>query len=122
MIKKKILLVEDDEDIRELVTEVLELEGYAVECAENGDFAIEALRRSEPVHNLILTDLNMPGKNSLQFREEYKQDPRLADVPIIIMTADDNIEAKMLEIGGKGYIRKPFSIDQVINSVRQHCR
>ena len=119
--KKKILVVEDDVVIRETMRELLEFEGYAVECAENGEVGIQALRRNELLPCLILLDINMPVKDGFQFRAEQEQDAVLAHVPVLVMTADFNIQAKADKINAKGYIKKPFDVDYVIEMVSRFC-
>ena len=121
MIKKKVLVVEDDDVIRSTMQELLETEGYIVECAANGDDAIQVLRCSELLPGLILLDMTMPVKDGFQFRAEQEQDVKLALIPVLVMTADGNIEAKTLKVGAKGFIKKPFDVDHVIHMVGLHC-
>ena len=121
MIKKKVLVVEDDESIREAMKDLLETEGYTVECAVNGDEGIQALRRTGPLPGLVLLDMTMPVKDGFQFRSEQEEDHKLAVIPVVVMTADGNIEAKMHKIGAKDFIKKPFDIDLVVKTVARYC-
>ena len=87
MSTKKILVLEDDESIRECTRDLLELNGYTVECARNGEEGIQVLRRSGGLPDLILLDLMMPVKDGFQFRLEQQQDPTLAHIPVVVLTA-----------------------------------
>jgi CheY-like chemotaxis protein len=116
-----ILVVEDDESIREYVKELLELEGFTVTAASNGEEGLRALRRSEPLPSLILLDVMMPVKDGFQFREEIAEDPVLGAIPVVIMTADGHIDLKRQKIGAKEAVRKPFNIDQFIEVVKRNC-
>jgi DNA-binding response OmpR family regulator len=121
VIKKRVLLVEDDNAIRECVKQVLEIEGYHVDCAANGDEAIRALRCNDCLPGLILLDMTMPVKDGFQFREEQGQDSKWALIPVLIMTADGRIEEKTVQVGAQGFIKKPCDIDHIVKMVRQHC-
>ncbi|MDB4946889.1 MAG: response regulator [Labilithrix sp.] len=120
--KRRVLVVEDDRDIRETLEEVLVAEGYTVEVASNGQEALERLRAAEPLPNLILLDLMMPVKDGLAFREEQQRDPLLAEVPIVIMSADAHIEEKRRRMHVDAAIRKPFDIDLMLQMVAQNLR
>src|SRR6516165_3917335 len=81
---KNILLVEDDEIVRRAIQMVLEWEGYYVECARNGQEALDTLRAgSRP--SLILLDILMPVLDGEEFRREQLQDPRFASIPVIVV-------------------------------------
>jgi CheY-like chemotaxis protein len=121
MIKKKILVIEDDEVIRDTMQELLEAEGFSVECAADGDKAIQILRMNPPLPSLILLDMSMPVKDGFRFREEQQLDENLAHVPVLVMTADGNAETKAIQVSATGFIKKPFNIDYIVKMVRQHC-
>ncbi len=118
---KRVLIVEDDESIRDSTKELLELEGYTVECAKDGEEGIQTLRYSEVLPDLILLDLMMPIKDGFQFRLEQQQDPKLAQVPVVIMTADGHAEQKKERLNAKGYIKKPSDIETILEVVKQCC-
>jgi CheY-like chemotaxis protein len=82
-----VLVVEDDDDTRELLREALEAHGYAVACAANGDQALEHLRASSPLPDVILLDLMMPVMNGWQFRSAQRRDQALASIPVVVITA-----------------------------------
>lgn len=118
--KKTILVVEDEDDIRTLVGEALELEGYAVIAAVNGQEGIDALRVADPP-NLILLDLMMPVKDGYSFRREQMADPRWRDIPVVIMTADTNAIHKLSEAGGIPGLRKPIDLDELMVLIKSCC-
>jgi DNA-binding response OmpR family regulator len=120
--KNKVLVIEDDSFIRDSLKELLESEGFAVECAEDGQKGIDLLRKAETLPNLILLDLMMPVKDGFAFRQEQISDPDFASIPVVVMTADSQIESKGMEIGAKNYIKKPVDIDNVVEVVKRSCR
>jgi CheY-like chemotaxis protein len=118
---KTVFVVEDDRFICDSITEVLEGEGYAVVTAENGQVALERLKAWQgPIH-LIMLDLTMPVKDGFAFRREQELDPKLALIPIVVMTADGHAEEKKIQIGAKDYLKKPFELEELLNVVRNAC-
>jgi CheY-like chemotaxis protein len=118
--QKRILIIEDDAPIRDSICELLEDEGYLVEAAANGQEALDMLRSLPAAPDLILLDLMMPVKDGFQFREEQRQDPALADIPIVIMSADGNVQRKVKQVGALSYLKKPVDIDAVLEAVKRH--
>lgn len=116
-----VLIVEDDFDIREVLADVLEEEGYVVAEAANGYEALEVLRRPDARPRLILLDLMMPVMSGWQFVAEQRQDPELSSIPVVIVSADGNLQQKATSLGAQGYLRKPIEIDLLLDSVRQYC-
>lgn len=109
MKKEKILVVDDEEDILELVRYNLVREGYPVVCAASGEAALKSAT-SDPV-DLIILDLMLPGIDGLEVTRRLKQNPDTADTPIVMLTAK-NEEADIvtgLELGADDYVTKPFS-------------
>ncbi|MBW1991400.1 MAG: response regulator transcription factor [Deltaproteobacteria bacterium] len=109
MAKEKILVVEDEEDIRELLRYNLSREGYQVAGAASGEEALEIAGRLQP--DLVLLDLMLPGVDGLEVCRRLKQDDRTRDLAIVMLTAKGE-EADIvagLELGADDYITKPFS-------------
>lgn len=119
MAAKLILVVDDDEDIRDAVQQALEEEGYAVAVAANGKQALELLQGGvSPA--LILLDLMMPVMNGYEFVEKQGQDPPLAQIPVVILTADGSID-KAASIRIAGYVRKPIKLERLLAIARQYA-
>lgn len=101
---RKILIVDDEEKIRELIRMNLELAGYKCEEAEDGEMAIEKLNEFNP--DLALLDIMLPKKNGYEIAEEFIKQ----GIPIIFLTAKDSVTDKVkgLKLGAEDYIVKPF--------------
>jgi len=122
MAKARVLVIEDEKDILELLCYNLEKEGYAVNGVESGEEALKAARSLHP--NLILMDLMLPGMDGFEITRLLKSDDQLADIPIIMLTAKGE-EADIvtgLELGAEDYITKPFSPKVVIARIRTVLR
>src|SRR6266545_4089857 len=110
-----ILVVDDDESIRTTVSDVLDLEGYAVITAANG---AEALRQVEQIHPaVVLLDMRMPVMDGWAFAHEIAA--RGLPLRILVMTAADNARAWAEEIGADGYVAKPFNLNELIAAVQR---
>jgi CheY-like chemotaxis protein len=117
----RILIVEDDAAIRQTVAELLEEEGYEVECAVNGADALARLERSS-VPGLILLDLTMPVMDGWSFRATQRRDPRLAGIPTVVVTASQpGDEAAMAALAPDAFLAKPFDLDRLIATVHRLC-
>lgn len=119
MKSKKILVVDDEAQITELITSYLEREGYQVATAADGEEALEVYRKEQP--DLILLDLMLPKLNGYEVCREIRAESR---VPIIMLTARDEEPDKIvgLELGADDYITKPFSPREVVARVRAVLR
>ena len=116
---RRILLVEDDEDVRGALAAFLAGEGYEVVEAAHGKEALAHLRTSR--FCLILLDLMMPVMNGWQFREEQLKDPALAEVPVVVVTADNSAARKASEVGAVGYLLKPIELPDLLAHVERCC-
>lgn len=114
--RQVILLVEDDDDIRELMAAVLCDEGYAVCAAENGLRGLELARTTPPA--LILLDLMMPVMNGWEFRAHQMADEDLAGVPTIVVSAAGADAVVSLRV--TAFIPKPLSFDTLLGVIRDH--
>ncbi|MFT3839085.1 MAG: response regulator [Myxococcaceae bacterium] len=103
-----ILVVEDDADIRDSMLELLADEGLSVTCAVNGLDALNKLRAAAELPKLILLDLMMPEMDGYTFRAEQLKDQRLAKIPVVLMSAGGELEAKAKQLDAQGVMKKPF--------------
>lgn len=117
MTHDRILLVEDDRELRSLLVEVLEDAGYPVDAAASGQEALAALARTEPA--LVVTDLMMPGPSGKDVMVEARR--QYPDVNVIVITAFGSIESaiEMVKEGAFDYLTKPFSNDELLLSVQR---
>jgi CheY-like chemotaxis protein len=113
-----ILIVDDDEDIRETLREILEDEGYLVRVAANGADALATLAESQKPC-LILLDLMMPVMDGYRFRTEQVKHADLASIPVIVITAGGAVRTKELAV--TMIMPKPLSVQQLVAAVGQHC-
>jgi two-component system, OmpR family, phosphate regulon response regulator PhoB len=122
MARERILLIEDEPDIAEVLQYNLEKEGFAVELAHRGDSGLEALRRQAP--DLILLDLMLPGVDGLELTRLLKRDPNTSKLPIVMLTARGEEVDRIvgLELGADDYISKPFSPREVVLRVKAVLR
>ena len=120
--QKLVLLVEDNDETREVVSALLELEGYRVVAARDGDEGMDHLRHGlDPC--VILLDLMMPGrKDGLEFRHEQLQDPHLAAIPVIVCSGHEEVKRKAAELGITIFCQKPLEIEELLQLVAAHRR
>ncbi len=114
----KILIAEDEPDIRELVAFMLRFAGYEVLAASNGEEAVQTATREIP--DLILMDVRMPKMTGYDACRLMKANPDLRDVPVVFLSAkgqESEIQSG-LEAGAEEYLLKPFSPDELTNRVR----
>jgi two-component system alkaline phosphatase synthesis response regulator PhoP len=120
--RARVLIVEDEADIRELVRYNLEREGFAVEEAADGPVALEKLRRRPP--DLVVLDLMLPGMPGLEICRQIRQTRETAQLPILILTAKGTEVDKVLglEMGADDYVVKPFSPREVVARIKALLR
>jgi CheY-like chemotaxis protein len=116
----RILIIEDAIEIQVLLKRLLEVEGYTVETASNGQEGLQRLATDQPLPDLILLDLMMPVMDGMMFREKQMSDPRIAKVPVIIMTADGNIDQKKNRVGQIECLKKPLDVDDLLSAIAKH--
>ena len=114
----RILIVDDDHDIRQTLSEVLEDEGYLVQSVANGAEALQALREGRLLPALILLDLMMPVMDGFQFRLEQQRDPRIAGIPVVVITAGGNHDLKTID--AVEVIAKPIKLARLLSAIEQH--
>ena len=114
---RRVLVVDDDRAIRDVVSETLGLEGYEVDTASNGLEALAKMR--EQVPDAVVLDLMMPGLDGWGFVERCRTEPSLDEVPIVVMSAGHRAATVANQIGAAGYISKPFDLDELLEAVEQ---
>ena len=114
-----VLLVEDNDDVREMMALALELAGHEVLLASNGREALARLRERRPRPCVILLDLMMPVMNGWELRQALRAEPGLRDVPVIVVSALNEELAR--EVGAAAYLPKPIDIEHMLDIVAEHC-
>ena len=117
--RQRLLLVEDDTDLRDALREALETSGYVVECANNGREALDYLETSAPPC-VVLLDLMMPIMNGWEFRELQSRNDKISSIPIVILTADGRADLKAQSLGADDYLRKPIQIETLLRVVQRY--
>ncbi len=113
-----VLLVEDNDDVREMMALALQLAGHDVVLARNGGEAM-ALLHERPRPCVILLDLMMPVMNGWEFRQALHAEPGLRDLPVVIVSALNEELAD--QIGATAYLPKPIDIDRMLDIIADHC-
>lgn len=113
--KHTVLIVEDDESLRELMCEALELSGYDVVAAGNGREALAAMARIDHVC-LVLLDLLMPVMNGWEFLDEVQTRPALAAVPVVVHTSEPAQAPS-----GTRVLQKPTKLERLLSVVHEYC-
>ncbi len=122
MARERILVVEDEEDIQELMSYNLGKEGYDVICADDGESALKKVKSKKP--NLIILDLMLPGIDGLSVCKQLRADTDTRDIPVVMLTAKGE-EADVvsgLEVGADDYVTKPFSPRVLLARIRAVLR
>ena len=117
-VRKRVLVVEDNADVRELLSELLGAHGYAVNGAATGAEGIANALKSPP--DLILVDLCLPDNDGLSVARTLLSDAALAGVPVLTISAYDavHLRAEAVEVGCAGYAVKPFEPERLVETVR----
>jgi CheY-like chemotaxis protein len=115
-----ILIVDDDADIRHLLTTFLTFRGYFPVSVANGQEAINHLRHSQPCPQLILLDQMMPVMDGTTFRHAQRQDPALADIPIVVLSGAENIEEQAPRLAAVAYLSKPIDFNALLRVVEHY--
>jgi CheY-like chemotaxis protein len=108
-----LFVVDDDDDIRAVVMESLEEEGYRSLGAENGAEALALLRGLRELPSAILLDMMMPVMDGAAFCAELALEPRLAAIPVVIMSASARIEATARQLHASGFLAKPITLEDL---------
>jgi CheY-like chemotaxis protein len=114
--KHTVLVVEDEEDLREMMREALELNGYAVITADEGHRALAQLSRIEHLC-LVLIDLLMPGMNGWELLQELRARPEFDQLPVVVYSSVSERAPK----GATRVLQKPLSFGELLSTVREYC-
>ena len=117
---KRVLIVDDDLDIRDTLQDVLGEYGYVAVTATDGLDALAVLRASLPP-DVILLDWMMPRCDGLQFRTLQLADPALADIPVVLLTADVHLDSKREKLAARAYLSKPVTLDRLLQVLVEIC-
>ncbi len=113
----RILIVDDDADIRAILALVLDADGHEVETAADGAAALARLRRG-PRPSLILLDMMMPQLDGEDVLRELRRDPGNAGIPVVILTGHPAARRKASELGAAGCLVKPVELQELLSAVR----
>jgi CheY-like chemotaxis protein len=114
-----VLIVEDDEDLRDMMAQMLTIEGFAATAVANGREALDYLQLAIKPH-VILLDLMMPVMDGWEFRRRQQADPELAPVPVIVLSALD--QSRAAPVDACAFLKKPLDFDRLLELVRDYCR
>ncbi|MFH1479255.1 MAG: response regulator [Candidatus Omnitrophota bacterium] len=113
----KILIVDDNKGLRDILTIMLSLEGFMVEEAGNGKEALDKINVSKP--DLILLDCNMPVMDGFEVYRRLKGNPKTKNIPIIFCSATSVENIRKIRVKGDTFIEKPFTIDELKRKMGQ---
>lgn len=118
---KRILVVEDDEEMSETLCEALTDHGYEPIPAANGQEALDRLRAWSEPPSVILLDLAMPVLDGRAFRDAQLAAPELRDIPVIVLTAQPDAELLCAQMAVSAFLRKPVRLDPLLSLIRRHA-
>jgi CheY-like chemotaxis protein len=115
-----VLVIDDDAEIRETLVEVLEERGIHAEAAQHGAQALDRLRHG--LHpSLILLDLMMPVMDGATFRAEQRRDAAIADIPVVVISASQDLDGTGEAMAAAATLQKPISFRDLIDTVKRLC-
>src|SRR5690554_847568 len=120
--KKRILVVDDNKENIRVIGSILRENGFSVGYAMNGEQAEEVLNGSEAQFDLMLLDVNMPGRNGFEVCRDIRRMERFDELPIIFLTANTETEqiVEGFKSGGQDYVTKPFHTDELLARISTH--
>ena len=117
----KVLVVEDDHLIRESLLEILQDNGYEAAGALHGEDALAHLETTATRPCLILLDLMMPVMDGRAFREEQLRRASIADIPVVVVSAHNDVADQVKDMHATSYLRKPVKLSELLRVVRSFC-
>lgn len=120
MMNKKILIIDDDPLVLRSIQNLLTRAQYAVECAKNAEEALAKLRDNS--FNLVISDIRMPKEDGISLMKSIKEKDAKFNIPFIFITgyASEDAPIDAIKLGAKDYILKPFDLDELLKSVKEH--
>ena len=115
----RVLVVEDDADLREMMAQILTLEGFETDTATDGADALTHLQRADPHPHVILLDMMMPRMDGWTFVRRQAQTPAIADIPVVVVSAAPGEQLR--GVRAAAILQKPLNFDELITTVRTHC-
>ncbi len=118
----KVLVVDDDKTTRKMLSLILRSKGYEVITAENGMDGLQKLGMEQV--NLILTDMNMPYMDGIEFTKQVRANPEISNIPIVMLTteADEEEKQRAYRAGVDDYLVKPATAEQIVESMKRIIR
>lgn len=117
----RVVIVEDDELIRESLLEVLADHGYEAIGAGDGREALDKLATLDPLPCLIVLDLMMPGMDGREFRRIQREDPVLKEIPVVVISAFRDLDEIAKEMAPAGHFKKPLKLQDFLAIIQTHC-
>lgn len=117
---KTILVVDDERDVRETLSEALEMEGYKTVLVSNGNAALKMLSGPEKP-NLILLDLMMPGMDGFQFIAAKDLMSEIVGIPVVVISASGCLDVKLAGSNVQGYLQKPIDLNELLDAAEKYC-
>ena len=118
MMKHKLLLADDDPDIREVVSLVLEPYGFQTVVARDGTEGLELARQERDIE-LILVDLMMPLMNGTELVAQLRADPKLRQIPVVVLSGDNSAQETALALGAAACLRKPVELAMLVATIKR---
>lgn len=115
-----VLVVEDDDEIREILCDILEDHGYPALSARDGREALDLLSQTDPQPRLILLDLMMPVMDGKDFRRAQLCDPKLSRIPVVLISAFRDLTEALREMQPAAHLHKPLNLSDLLDVVRRH--
>lgn len=115
---KHVLIVEDDQYIKEMMQDILEVQGYKISTASDGREGIRKLESSSPLPGVVLLDMMMPGQNGWEFLDFQRNNPVFSQIPVIVCSAYIEIAKS---VRAQGVIDKPIKLEALLNAVQELC-